>query len=222
GIPQMSIGRLPVRTAADASSLVNKIIAYEQSGKAQAAVLVSDISDNADFNRPNNQIKALIPSQMNVVSIVRGQTTTDAKTDLLDQLSQGDRIVNYEGHGSVNLWRGNLLTSNDVPALQNKRVAPLIVTMTCLNAYFMDPRATSLGEALIRVQNGGSASVWASTSMTDTGNQAVMNQAFFNQIFSNANITIGQAIRNAKSAESDNDVRRTWVLFGDPTMIIKR
>ncbi|HZS46659.1 MAG TPA: choice-of-anchor Q domain-containing protein [Blastocatellia bacterium] len=222
GRPQMSIGRLPVRTAADASSLVNKIIAYEQSGKAQAAVLVSDISDNADFNRPNNQIKALIPSQMNVVSIVRGQTTTDAKTDLLDQLSQGDRIVNYEGHGSVNLWRGNLLTSNDVPALQNKRVAPLIVTMTCLNAYFMDPRATSLGEALIRVQNGGSASVWASTSMTDTGNQAVMNQAFFNQIFSNANITIGQAIRNAKSAESDNDVRRTWVLFGDPTMIIKR
>ena len=74
GTPQMSIGRLPVRTAMEASDLINKIIGYEQSGLAKAAVLVSDISDNADFNTPNNQVRALIPSQMNVVSIIRGQT----------------------------------------------------------------------------------------------------------------------------------------------------
>src|SRR5262249_9078938 len=43
GRPQMSIGRLPVRNAADAADLLNKIIAYEQSGKADSAVLVSDI-----------------------------------------------------------------------------------------------------------------------------------------------------------------------------------
>jgi len=222
GVPQMSIGRLPVRNAADASDLISKIISYEQSGKANSAVLVSDISDNADFNTPNAQLRAMIPSRLNVVGIVRGQTNTDARTELLDQLSQGGKIINYEGHGSVNLWRGGLLTSSDAQFLTNQKVSPLLVTMTCLNAYFMDPRAASLGEALIRVHQGGPVSVWASSGMTDTENQRVLNQTFFQQLFSNANITIGQAIRAAKATEQDNDVRRTWILFGDPTMRIKQ
>jgi hypothetical protein len=223
GIPQISIGRLPVRTAADASDLVSKIISYEQSdNKADSAVLVSDISDNADFNAPNAQLRAMVPSQMSVISIVRGQTNTDARTELLDQLSQGGKIVNYEGHGSVNLWRGNLLTSSDAQLLNNHEASPLLVTMTCLNAYFVDPRAVSLGEALVRVHKGGAVSVWASSAMTDTGNQTVLNQAFFQQLFGNANITIGQAIRQAKMATPDNDVRRTWILFGDPAMKIRQ
>jgi len=221
GRPQMSIGRLPVRTAAETSDLINKIINYEQSGVTQGAVLVSDISDNADFNTPNSKIKAMIPSQMNVVSIVRGQTNTDAKTDLMNQLSQGGKIVNYEGHGSVTLWRGNLLTSNDVQTLANSKASSMVVTMTCLNGYFIDPRAASLGESLVKVQGGGVVSVWASSAMTDTGAQSVMNQTFFRQLFSNSSITIGQAIREAKAATQDDDVRRTWILFGDPTMRIK-
>ena len=138
GIPQMSIGRLPAFTATETTNLVNKIIGYEQSGKATTAVLVSDISDNADFNTPNRQIRSLIPPQMSVVNIVRGQTITDAKTALMNQLSQGQRIVNYEGHGSVNLWRGNLLTNDDVQTLANQKASPLVVTMTCLNGYFVD------------------------------------------------------------------------------------
>src|SRR5207253_2008687 len=61
GKPQMSIGRLPVRTSAEASTVINKIIGYEQSTKTQAMVLVSDINDGVDFNGANNQIKALVP-----------------------------------------------------------------------------------------------------------------------------------------------------------------
>ncbi|HZS49056.1 MAG TPA: C25 family cysteine peptidase, partial [Blastocatellia bacterium] len=90
-----------------------------------------------------------------------------------------------------------------------------------LNAYFVDPRAASLGEALVRVHQGGAVSVWASSAMTDTGNQSVLNKTFFQQLFSNSNITIGQAIKQAKAATLDNDVRKTWILFGDPTMTVK-
>src|SRR5207244_2726997 len=89
GKPQMSIGRLPVHTAAEAALVINKILAYEHSDKAEAMVLVSDISDNADFDAANNQIKGLIPSNLNVVNITRGQTEADAKTALLDQLNKG-------------------------------------------------------------------------------------------------------------------------------------
>ena len=221
GIPQMAIGRLPVRTVADASLVVNKIVAYDQSPALQAAVLVSDLNDGIDFTASNNAIAGMIPSNLKTFSIVRGQTDTDAKTALLDQLTQGQRIINYAGHGSVNLWRGNLLTDDDTQTLTNTKVSPLVVTMTCLNGYFQDPHLASLGEALLKVNNGGAVSVWASTAMTDAGNQTALNQAFFRQIFSNTTITLGQAIKSAKVSEQDHDVRRTWILFGDPTMKIK-
>ena len=94
--------------------------------------------------------------------------------------------------------------------------------MTCLNGYFQDPHLASLGEALIKVNQGGAVSVWASSGMTDTETQTVMNQEFFRQLFSNPTMTIGQAIKAAKLSEQDNDVRRTWILFGDPTMKIKQ
>jgi len=93
--------------------------------------------------------------------------------------------------------------------------------MTCLNGYFQDPKLASLGEALLKVNNGGAVSVWASSGMTDAQTQTTMNQEFFRQLFGNPTITIGEAIKAAKAATDDNDVRRTWILFGDPTMKIK-
>jgi hypothetical protein len=33
---------------------------------------------------------------------------------------------------------------------------------------------------------------------------------------------LGDAVRAAKSATPDADVRRTWILFGDPSMTLKR
>jgi hypothetical protein len=221
GKAQMSIGRLPVRTADEATTVVNKIIAYEKSGIAQAALLVSDLDDGVNFNLANNQIKAAIPAGFNVVNITRGQTNTDAKTELMEQLAQGGKIVNYAGHGSVNLWRANLLTTDDVQKLANQKVSPLVVTMTCLNGYFQDPRLASLGESLIKVNQGGAVSVWSSSAITDNGVQMIVDRELFRQIFSNSNITIGQAIREAKKITQNNDVRRAWILFGDPTMKVR-
>jgi hypothetical protein len=42
-----------------------------------------------------------------------------------------------------------------------------------------------------------------------------------NQLF-NSSQTIGEAVVKAKASESDPDVRKTWILFGDPTLKILR
>jgi hypothetical protein len=34
-------------------------------------------------------------------------------------------------------------------------------------------------------------------------------------------LTLGEATMKAKAATSDQDVRRTWILFGDPTTRLK-
>jgi hypothetical protein len=36
-------------------------------------------------------------------------------------------------------------------------------------------------------------------------------------LFNGESLTLGEAVKKAKGAVSDQDVRRTWILFGDPT-----
>jgi hypothetical protein len=49
-----------------------------------------------------------------------------------------------------------------------------------------------------------------------------MNQQFYQQLFSGgAGMRLGDAARAAKAATSDSDVRRTWMLLGDPSMRLR-
>jgi len=40
-------------------------------------------------------------------------------------------------------------------------------------------------------------------------------------LFSGQSLTLGQAAVRAKAATDDQDVRRTWILFGDPMTKLK-
>jgi hypothetical protein len=98
----------------------------------------------------------------------------------------------------------------------------MFVMMTCLNGYFHDPALDSLGESLMKAEHGGAVAVWASSGMTMPNDQAAINQEFYRLMFSaSSSLTLGEASRRAKFAASDSDIRRTWILFGDPTMRLK-
>jgi hypothetical protein len=34
-------------------------------------------------------------------------------------------------------------------------------------------------------------------------------------------VRLGEAVRHAKTVVTDNGVRRTWILLGDPTMYVR-
>jgi hypothetical protein len=53
--------------------------------------------------------------------------------------------------------------------------------------------------------------------------QASVNQAFYRLLLQSGlrgaqGVTLGEAARAAKAATTDQNVRRTWVLLGDPSM----
>ena len=48
-----------------------------------------------------------------------------------------------------------------------------------------------------------------------------MNRELFRRIFTAGSVTLGDAVIKAKAAVRDGDVRRTWVLLGDPSMQLK-
>jgi hypothetical protein len=125
------------------------------------------------------------------------------------------------GHGSLEVWRGDLLTTTDAESLINGLQLPLFVNMTCLNGFFQAPYADSMAEALLKAQGGGAIAIWASSGLTEPDAQALMNKEMIRLLFNGQSLTIGEAMKRAKAATNDADVRKTWILFGDPTTRLK-
>jgi hypothetical protein len=135
----------------------------------------------------------------------------------IEKINEGQKIVNYIGHGSVEVWRGSALTPADAAELINSDRLSLFVTMTRLNAYFQDVGTNSLAEALMKAENGGAVAVWVSSGASEPDGQSLMSQQLYRLLFGGGQaITIGEAAAKAKTAVGSRDIRRSWVLFGDP------
>ncbi|HEX5734972.1 MAG TPA: C25 family cysteine peptidase [Blastocatellia bacterium] len=221
GLPEMAVGRLPVRTVGEAGAVIEKIMGYAQAGRAEGALMVADRNDGYDFEAASLSVKARLPADVIAQEVFRGRVDdATARQQIIDAARRGPKIVNYLGHGSAGTWRGDLLTSSDAAALQNSEGPSLFVMMTCLNGFFHDPYGDSLAESLMKCERGGAVAAWASSSLTTPGGQSAMNQRFYQLLFA-GNLTLGEAAMRAKLAASDTDIRRTWILFGDPTLKIK-
>jgi len=221
-----AIGRLPARTPADASTMVDKIVGYEQSSPEawhNSVLLVSDQGDNeaTEFSALNDQAGALVPAGYQMNHLKRAEDPTPAAT-LRTRLTEGAVLVNYQGHGSVDVWRGEVLTAADVATLDNGSRLPLVVAMTCFSGFFhgLFPEE-SLAEALVRAPGGGAIGVWASSGMTDARWQASMDRELLRQMFRGGWMSVGEAMRAAKKVVGNRDVRSTWVFFGDPALRLR-
>ena len=92
----------------------------------------------------------------------------------------------------------------------------VVVSLTCLNGYFADVYSTDLATALVKAPQGGAVAAWASSSLTIPEPQSGIGSEFIRQVTHGA--TIGEAAMVAKAASTNDDVRSTWILFGDPTL----
>jgi len=63
--------------------------------------------------------------------------------------------------------------------------------------------------------------VWTSSGLTNPGGQVPMNKELIQMLFNGQGLTIGEAIMGAKRAAANSDIRRTWILFGDPTLRLR-
>jgi hypothetical protein len=216
GAPDIASGRLPVRTAQESTAMVSKIIGYESSTGSNSALIAADMNDGYFFAGLNPQLRGLMPAGMAVEEVTRG-TADDAtvKSQLIGAINRGVTIVNYNGHGSVNQWRADFLENGDAAGLTNSQKLAVFVMMTCMNGYYNDPALDSLAESLMRA-SGGAAAVWASTAQCEPVGQGMMNEELYRQMFNGSGMTLGEATAKAKQAVSDPDIKRTWILFGDP------
>ena len=222
GLAELAVGRLPVRRLSDLQNYIDKRRRYDAGtlSRGPAILLLADRNDGFDFAAASDDLRPLLPESATVTALYRSRLDeATAKQQLLAALQQGQTLVNYAGHGSVSDWR-QWLSGSDLETLSNRRL-PLVVAMTCLTGYFQEAAQESLAESWLQAPAGGVA-VWASSGLTAPRQQAALNQELYRRLFgAGTTPTLGEAMRQAKAAIADLDARRTWVLFGDPTMRVK-
>jgi len=224
GFATIPTGRLPVRTAADAELVVSKIVDYERGASAgswqQQALVIADQNVGANFTAAANAASVDLPPSLSVTKILAdGQDPATVEQQILAALNSGSLLVNYTGHGSEEQWSfSDFLDDTSASGLSNGDRLPVYLLMDCLNGFFHDVYATSLSTSLLLAPNGGAVAVWASSGFTDADPQATMDQALLSTLAANPSMPIGKAILGAKAGIIDPDVRRTWILFGDPAM----
>ena len=221
GIEDIAIGRLPAGNEAEAASVVAKLAAYDGSSfrESRAALMISDIS----FEGFSGTMSSGIPRDVDVRTVERS-AANDAETAyaIRKEIDAGPLLVSMNGHGSTVYWASNgVFDRGSAAGLSNDRL-PFFAMMTCLTGFSHDPVSESLAESLIKARNGAVA-VWASSGMTYALDQTASGRSIAASIFDpNRSATpLGDLLIDAKRAGQSRDVRQTWQLIGDPTLILR-
>ncbi len=235
--PDMHLGRLPVKTSAEAQVVVNKILDYEQNPATdswnQNVLFVTDNPDSAgDFYAYSDAIvNNYLPAPYSAQKVYYGRTHTNAslaRTAIINAINEGRLIVNYVGHGAVNYWASEqLLRRTDAAALTNAGRLPFIVPMACLDGYYIYPSgstdSSSTAEVFVRAPAKGAIAVWSSTGMGTASAHDYLNKGLFKAIFTDDIIQLGPATLQGKLYLYSrtgwyNDQIDTYLLFGDPAV----
>ena len=158
-IADMDIGRLPASTTAQAETMVNKIISYENTPVLKTwernTLLVADNQVEGYeilFELMNEDVAGLLPTGMNAPfreylnDYVNPNDLTQSMRNRLNV--DGALIWNYSGHGSVQVWATeSIFSTGDVATLNNSGKLPFVVAMTCLNGFFGYPEGWSFAVA---------------------------------------------------------------------------
>jgi len=224
GLPTLATGRLAVRTPADGQTVVSKIVEYEKASGpwTNQTLIVADRNDTDDFTKDSQAIAAKLPSDMQVTNIFATDIDPGvARSQVLNALNSGELLVNYIGHGSVEVWSGeNLLINETAASLTNAPRLPVMLSIDCLNGFFHDVYTQSLAETLMLNPQGGAVAVVSSSGLTNAPPQFHLDRSLVQALFQK-NTTLGDALIQAKSSIKDDDVRRTYLLFGDPLTRLK-
>ena len=234
--PDMYLGRFPVQTAAQATVMVNKVLAYEQmpeSGDWNRKILfVADNTDSGgDFGAFSDVIaNTYVPTPYVNDKVYWGVTHTNltsARSAIQQAMNAGRLIVNYVGHGSTRGWASENLWQRDyVATMSNGGRLPFMVPMTCAEGYYIFPplsgtNMASLGETVTRVEGKGAIASWSPTGYGLATGHDIMNRALFAAIFFEDVTALGPATTLGKLALAGmghDYLIETYLLFGDPAL----
>lgn len=233
-LPDMLIGRLPVKTLTETQTVVDKIVQYETNpypgGWNENVAFVADNADEAgDFAAASEVAAGYVSSPFTSQRIYftpPDTTITTTRQAVLNNWNSGALIIQYTGHSSWQQWAiERFLHLDDLPALRNDRRWPIVIEMTCFTGAFQRPEPT-LDEALLTLNGAGAIATWGATGLGVGTGHNILDEGFFRAGFSDTVSTVGLATWAGKLSLAitgqNPDLLDTFTLLGDPALRLNR
>ncbi len=242
-LPDLAVGRLPVKSAEELAALVSKLIAYDRSNDAGAwrdrLALIAEEPDTAgDFFAAADAAAALQPPQVVVQRVfydpsgLRGPASAEeAARQTRAAFEDGATVLVYHGHSHQWQWaltalgeaRSSLLSLYEPDTLGNHERLPVVLTMTCLSSAFQTPAisGTTIDERLV-LAPGGAVAVWGPSGFGVAHGHVILQQGFFAALWAapEGRATLGEltmaGYRAIQASDVAHDTLFTFVLLGDP------
>ncbi|HXI02979.1 MAG TPA: C25 family cysteine peptidase, partial [Candidatus Saccharimonadales bacterium] len=247
-IPEVYVGRLPARTAADLSAMVAKILDYENSPPVATlnaqSLFVADNDDSA-YEAILSSLATLIPPTMTANKIYMSQVgSANMRSTIRSGFDAGALMATYLGHGSETQWASECAWANgnvapchadDPSTLAAGSKVAFLATLNCINGYFVDLAAAgadhvdhSLAESMILANSAGAVAVWSPAAILGSASDySSIGDWLFREIFTDRNYVIGRAAITAAIAAvtqpmnpANIDNLQEITFFGDPATVL--
>lgn len=207
-VPDLFIGRLPVRNSQELAAVVQKILIYERTSPMDdwrnRLLFLSGVG--SVFRQQSEAILSeLIPPSFTVERLYTtsspGQGPFWGSTErLLQYFAQGVAYVNFLGHGGGAVWSDNsLFRLDDVARLSPSVRCPIVSSMTCFTGSFEEPTRRSLGEELLVAQGTGAVAVLGASGVGWLYNDYYLLREFVDELLNaEEETTLGEIIARAK------------------------
>ena len=231
-IPDIPVGRLPVRTSRELKVILDKLISYRNDVDDRSAVLAADDSESLDAYQftsiSNNIYNQLHEDGWSLKTAFLDDAPIDVVRDnIIAAMNDGVKLAIYTGHSSSKRWGfEGLFKNTDVKSLTNHFDPFGVIQWGCWNTYFVDPSENTLGHEFMLSGYNGAAFVIGASTLTDANDEAYFS-SLFNQNILSEDDSIGSALINAKREfySSNNHLHKDILwgisILGDPLTKIR-
>ena len=241
GIPDVPIGRLPVRNEGELIRVVSKILFYENHRSSRTnAVAVADLNPgNWNFTANASSWRTHLPARLarTLVSEPPIGTTAEKRQHIRDvlraHLKSGTWLTAYFGHANERFLGESpfYLAYNDVASLENQGRTGILLGTTCIMNNLFKPYAAltsagCVGTELLVGADGGMVAVLAPTSPSFEAPGSVLADAFAESISLRRRRYLGEGVRDALVALRESEAGSPWLtqtflLLGDPALDLR-
>jgi hypothetical protein len=228
-LPDLAIGRLPATNIEQAEALVSKLLAWEETGQGTGgnAVLVADRPDpGGDFEADVEDIRSSFLSGRETTTLKVRELGAATRPAIRDSFDEGASLMSYVGHGGTAVWSSsNVLGSWDAASLRAQSRQPVLLTLNCLNGYFVAPNFDALPEALLKAQGRGVVAAVSPSGLSLDGPAHEYHRALIGELTSGRHARLGDALLAAQEAYAQTglmpELLTVYQLLGDPAMIVR-
>jgi len=242
-MPDIHLGRLPLRTAVDGTNVFTKLHDYEtvfpagtwrgrgtfiaDEGKvagesAEFERVTDDVINNYWNPKPPHEAVRIYYDDPNYNN---GNNPTKIRNDIIAAHNNGTALMTFTGHGAFSIWGvDGWWTTSNVASLAANGIYSFQINENCLSGGFHALGATdALSEAFVKAAGKGSIAFFAPAGLSFSFIGEVINGQVYGDIFGpRRERRFGTLITNVRVmlGNRGNTVdQQSYTLVGDPTSV---